>query len=85
MYNDDRRQAYAEAAENFRVPYWDFAIKPANGESVLPLSVGGSPNIEADGPNGKQTIGNPLFSYTFKPLNATAFVDYPVSRFLKIR
>ncbi|KAI0136498.1 hypothetical protein BJ170DRAFT_677371 [Xylariales sp. AK1849] len=76
-YPDDRREVFQQAAEQFRIPYWDWAVKPPEGDSVLPLIVGGSPDIEVDGPNGIQTIGNPLFSYTFKPLNASAFVDYP--------
>lgn len=50
-----------------------------SGQSVLPLSVGGSSWIDIDGPNGKQRIANPLYSYTFKPLNATAFLHGPVS------
>lgn len=74
------RDRYKKAAEGFRVPYWDWAASTPSGSSVLPSSIGGSPNIWADGPNGRQFIGNPLFSYTFKPLNRTAFVDFPVSR-----
>ncbi|KAK0618206.1 hypothetical protein B0T17DRAFT_509756 [Bombardia bombarda] len=71
------RQRYQAAAANFRIPYWDWAASPPSGQSVLPLSVGGSQYVEADGPNGVQTISNPLFAYTFQPFNATAMVQYP--------
>lgn len=66
------------AAANFRIPYWDWAAVPPAGESVLPDSVGGSPYISANGPNGIQLIANPLFSYQFKPLNSTQLPDPPV-------
>lgn len=32
-----------------------------------------------DGPNGSQRIANPLFSYSFKPLNSTELPSSPVS------
>ncbi|ORY65943.1 tyrosinase precursor [Pseudomassariella vexata] len=72
-----QQDLFTQAALNFRMPYWDWAVTPPNGTSVLPLSVGGSPDVEVDGPNGRQRIGNPLFSYTFKPLNASSFPEYP--------
>lgn len=55
-----------------RIPYWDWAAAPPGGESVLPLSVGVE-YVVVSGPNGNQTISNPLFSYSFKPLDTTAF------------
>ncbi|SPQ18279.1 b447e784-f57a-40e5-89a7-874d54feefc1 [Thermothielavioides terrestris] len=67
------RQRYQDAARRFRIPYWDWAATPPSGESVLPRSIGGSPYVDVEGPNGLQRIANPLFSYTFKPLNTTAF------------
>ncbi|KAH6659945.1 common central domain of tyrosinase-domain-containing protein [Truncatella angustata] len=76
-YPDGRRSAFQKAAEDFRIPYWDWAMKPPNGTSVFPLAVGGSSEVEVDGPNGKQNISNPLFSYTFKPLDPDIFEEYP--------
>ncbi|KAK3341574.1 hypothetical protein B0T25DRAFT_510773 [Lasiosphaeria hispida] len=73
----EQRDRYQTAATRFRIPYWDWAATPPSGESVLPLSVGGSPYVDVDGPSGVQRIANPLFSYTFKPLNATAFLQPP--------
>ncbi|KAK3337241.1 hypothetical protein B0T19DRAFT_481606 [Cercophora scortea] len=73
----EARQRYMEAAATFRIPYWDWALNPPTGQSVLPLSVGGSPYVDVNGPSGVQRIANPLFSFTFKPLNATAFLQAP--------
>ena len=67
------------AAANFRIPYWDWAATPSDGLNVLPDSVGGSPSVFVDGPDGAQEIANPLFSYRFSPLKSTDFPDYPVS------
>ncbi|KAK0632863.1 hypothetical protein B0T14DRAFT_560507 [Immersiella caudata] len=73
----EERDRYTAAALRFRIPYWDWAATPPSGQSVLPLSVGGSPWVEVNGPSGVQRISNPLFSYSFKPLNATAFLQRP--------
>lgn len=73
------RDRFVAAAKNFRIPYWDWAASPPSGQSVFPTSVGGSPTVMVDGPNGSQLIGNPLFSYQFNPLNATDLPDWPVS------
>ncbi len=56
----------------------DWAAQPPAGESVLPDSVGGSPFINVSGPNGVQRITNPLYTYLFKPLNSTIFIEAPV-------
>ncbi|KAK1776843.1 tyrosinase [Copromyces sp. CBS 386.78] len=71
------RKRYQAAALRFRIPYWDWASRPPSGQSVLPLSVGGSPYVDVNGPSGVQRIANPLFGYSFKPLNATAFLQDP--------
>ncbi|KAI1814106.1 Di-copper centre-containing protein [Poronia punctata] len=69
-----------KAAKRFRIPYWDWAAAPSAGESVLPLSVGGSSTISVSGPNGVQNISNPLFSFTFRPFNMSYFQDAPFNR-----
>lgn len=73
------RARYQAAAKQFRIPYMDWAAQPPAGESVLPNSVGGSPFVNVSGPNGVQQIANPLYTYMFKPLNATMFIENPVS------
>ncbi|ERS97997.1 hypothetical protein HMPREF1624_06170 [Sporothrix schenckii ATCC 58251] len=80
--DDDERDRYQTAAMDFRIPYMDWATQPPAGESVLPLSVGGRPFINASGPNGVQRIANPLYTYLFKPLNATMFIEAPYDLWL---
>ncbi|CAK7275259.1 hypothetical protein SEPCBS119000_006603 [Sporothrix epigloea] len=76
------RQRYQTAAMRFRIPYMDWGAQPPVGESILPFSVGGSALIDAPGPNGIQRIANPLYSYLFKPLNATIFIEPPYDLWL---
>ena len=78
LYPPGKRDRLKKVAKSFRLPYWDWAAIPTNGSSVLPLSLGGSPNVAVSGPNGVQTIANPLFSYTFKPFNGSIFPEPPV-------
>lgn len=73
------RDRYRAAAVNFRIPYWDWATAPPNGDGVLPLSVGQSPYVWVNGPDGWQQIANPLFTYSFKPLDTEAFSYWPAS------
>ncbi|KUJ18454.1 Di-copper centre-containing protein [Mollisia scopiformis] len=75
------RDQYITAAANFRIPYWDWAMIPPSGESVLPASVGQSPSVVVDGPAGSQTIANPLWSYQFKPLDSNALPDPPFNQY----
>jgi tyrosinase-like protein len=73
--NQEDRTRYQSAATNFRIPYWDWALSPPAGESVLPKSIGGKEFVDIDGPNGEQRIANPLFSYVFKPLDSADFLN----------
>ncbi|KAL2145943.1 hypothetical protein VTI28DRAFT_5817 [Corynascus sepedonium] len=77
LWPASERPRYERAARRFRLPYWDWAVSPPPGESVLPRSIGGSPFVDVDGPNGLQRIANPLFSYQFKLLDRTAFNSNP--------
>jgi tyrosinase len=79
LWPEGERERYVAAARRFRLPYWDWAATPPAGESVLPRSIGGNPFVDINGPNGQQRIANPLFSYSFKPLDSTAFGSGPVS------
>jgi len=79
LWPASERPRYERAARRFRLPYWDWAVSPPPGESVLPRSIGGSPFVDVDGPKGLQRIANPLFSYQFKLLDRTAFNSNPVS------
>lgn len=81
-YEGDELTLYQNAAADFRIPYFDWATLPPAGESLLPFSVGGRATVNASGPNGVQTIANPLYTYQFKPLNSTAFIQAPVGPLL---
>ncbi|QSZ35676.1 hypothetical protein DSL72_006798 [Monilinia vaccinii-corymbosi] len=70
------RDKYIELAQCFRCPFWDWAIRPAEGQSVLPSSLM-TPNITVNGPRGEQTIAHPLFSYQFHNLSAMDYPDAP--------
>ncbi|KAK8056801.1 hypothetical protein PG993_002028 [Apiospora rasikravindrae] len=72
-----QRTRFQQAAQTFRMPYWDWAAMPPSNQSLLPFSVGGEPDITADGPNGPQLIANPLFTFTFKPLDPSVFPEFP--------
>ncbi|KKA30812.1 hypothetical protein TD95_003673 [Thielaviopsis punctulata] len=71
-FPDSERQQYIEAAKNWRMPYWDWALDPPDDESIfLPeFTVSG---IKVNGPAGVQYIANPLYSYRFNPLDTASF------------
>jgi tyrosinase len=75
--NDADKAGYVNAAANLRLPYWDWAAVPPAGESILPASVQ-TPTVNVSGPNGVQEISHPLYSYTFRPLNGSVFIEPPV-------
>jgi tyrosinase len=79
FWPESERPRYEAAARRFRIPYWDWAAPPPSGENVLPMSIGGSPYVDVNGPNGVQRIANPLFSYNFRPLDTSTFTSGPVS------
>lgn len=78
------RSRYVAAAQRFRIPYWDWAVLPTVGESVYPASVQ-SPSVDINGPAGLQTIANPLYSYSFHPLNTTEISTPQVSMGLPMK
>ena len=76
------RAEYKSAASSFRVPYWDWAA-PAQGGKVLPAAVGGGAFVNLNLPNGSTTVKNPLYQYTFHPVNKNDMPNYPVSQSLE--
>src|SRR6266480_3220044 len=61
------QDTYRAAASTLRIPYWDWAMSPPSGQNSLPDSVA-QPTITVTTPNGTQTIDNPLYAYTFHPM-----------------
>lgn len=62
--NSITRAQMQTAASTLRLPYWDWAAIPANGGPDLPPSMT-SAQVTINGPNGQQTINNPLFRHDF--------------------
>ncbi|KAI1083196.1 Di-copper centre-containing protein [Whalleya microplaca] len=77
LYAPDQQDRIQQSAKAFRMPYWDWALTPPDGEGVLPEIITGSSTINVSGPNGNQSITNPLFSYVFRPFNKSTFPDFP--------
>jgi tyrosinase len=70
----ESRARYQKAAMQFRLPYWDWAKQPAQGETNYPTFVGSERKAKVITPtSGNQyvEIDNPLYSYKFKELNPT--------------
>ena len=78
-FTGDSRSSYLTAAATFRVPYWDWAAPAPAGQDILPTSISSSEPVIVDTPNGTQTIPNPLYRYTFNPLDSNQLPDSPVS------
>jgi hypothetical protein len=53
-------ELYTKAADELRLPYWDWADLPFTFPDVL-----SSPTVQVDTPFGLKTVRNPLFQYTF--------------------
>ncbi|EEP82835.1 predicted protein [Uncinocarpus reesii 1704] len=76
QYPASTRSQYIAAAENLRIPYWDWASNP-----VLPSSLINT-QIQITTPQGRQSITNPLYSYTINPTTGKGFPSNdPLSRY----
>ncbi|CAN8098897.1 unnamed protein product [Discula destructiva] len=75
LFPDNLRNRFEAASAGCRVPYFDWAALPSEGSTLLPASVGGSPQVNVTGPAGTQVIANPLFTYDFKPLDSDVFFN----------
>jgi tyrosinase len=62
------QQRYLSAAQNLRMPYWDWAA-PQNGGNTVP-DVLVQPQVTVNTPSGQQTIDNPVYSYKFHPVDS---------------
>ncbi|KAH0495878.1 hypothetical protein TgHK011_009406 [Trichoderma gracile] len=75
--NATERSLYRQAASDFRIPYWDWASPAPEGQSHFPDVFWNSTTIQY-GPNGVQVIRNPLYSYSFHPLDGDALIWPPL-------
>ena len=66
-YTTDR-DAWREAAENLRQPYWDWAATAVPPDQVIALKK----VTITKAPSGKtKEVDNPLYNYTFHPIDAS--------------
>lgn len=65
------------AAQVLRVPYWDWAANPDNGGNVLPKSISGQ-KVTIVGPNGSETINNPLYTFDIEDTSAMYYSPFTV-------
>ncbi|WPG98938.1 Hypothetical protein R9X50_00174000 [Acrodontium crateriforme] len=62
QYSGSQRQDYINAAATIRFPYWDWAANPPSGRTAFPRLISDA-QTTINGPNGLQTINNPIYSY----------------------
>jgi hypothetical protein len=69
QYEGGFKSTYLAAADNLRIPYWDWA-----SVSSIPDIVN-KPTVQINTPSGVQTVSNPLYQYKFQnfPLNPSWF------------
>ncbi|TVY48584.1 Polyphenol oxidase [Lachnellula occidentalis] len=69
QYTGPSSSDYQTAADNLRLPYWDWA-----SISTMP-DVVSQPTVTITTPDGDQDVDNPLFTYKFQqfPMNTTLF------------
>jgi hypothetical protein len=80
-FSGSDRDRYLAAAQNLRIPYWDWARPVTDGQHVVPDSLSSSA-ISVNVPSGQVTIANPLYSYRFHPIDQR--LGGQVSNFLDI-
>ncbi|KAF1994001.1 Di-copper centre-containing protein [Amniculicola lignicola CBS 123094] len=57
-----QQQRWKNAAQGLRMPYWDWAQTPANGQPVVPTTMRDQ-YVTVTKPQGQVSIPNPLYSY----------------------
>ncbi|PGH15646.1 hypothetical protein AJ79_02239 [Helicocarpus griseus UAMH5409] len=69
------RGIYQKAAEDLRIPYWDWANDPELPKSVI------VPELNINTSEGMKTIANPLYNYTLNPTTEQGFPNDPLINF----
>lgn len=65
QYSGADYDRYMAAAESLRIPFWDWAELPADGENPFPQMFTDE-QVFVNSPNGPMNITNPLNGYSFK-------------------
>jgi hypothetical protein len=66
-YTGEAAKIYKRAANNFRIPYWDWASNPAMPDIV------NKPTLLITTPSGPKNVTNPLYAYRFPYLDPVLF------------
>ena len=64
QFSGNDRARYLSAAQNLRLPYWDWALSPPEGENPFPQMFSDA-TVSVNTPSGQQTIENPLLQFDF--------------------
>lgn len=73
QYTGNDRERYMTAAQNLRVPFWDWAALPQDGENPFP-DMFTVESVFVNSPNGPMNISNPLTGYHFKEYEQHDFI-----------
>ena len=73
-FTGTKKTTYTNAANNLRLPYWDWAAKPGSG-STLPTALTAK-TVTVDSPSGSKSIPNPLYQHTFKSSSGMVYTPY---------
>ncbi|KAF1920346.1 common central domain of tyrosinase-domain-containing protein [Ampelomyces quisqualis] len=63
-FPSNQQQRWRNAASTLRMPYWDWAQDPGNGQPTVPTTIR-DPQVTVTKPQGQVQIANPLYSYTW--------------------
>jgi tyrosinase len=75
-FTGTKKTTYTTAANNLRLPYWDWAAKPASG-STLPATITAA-TVTVDTPSGSKSIRNPLSRYVFSDTSGLVYNQYKI-------
>lgn len=75
LYGSRLKNRFEAASSDCRIPFFDWAVIPSDGGTMLPGSIGGMSKVNISGPAGTQLIDNPLFTYDFKPPDPSVFFN----------
>lgn len=78
-YPASQRQTMVNAANQLRMPYWDWAAHPGNGRPVLPLMIS-DVDVTVPGPTGQKTFTNPLFRHDFQDPSGMVYTSPPFTQ-----
>jgi tyrosinase len=63
-FPSDQQQRWKNAAATLRMPYWDWAMDPGNGQPTVPSTIRDQ-RVTVTKPSGQVSIANPLYSYSW--------------------